>query len=177
MSDAIKCHPRLADQLLSEGWAVNVDTIMLDLADAIARGNHHVIKILLNHNAPIDWNQQIEGDALGDSLLMKLARDPLDFTAVADYITMKDSMGLPIFKMNRENKNGQKLIDIFKAKLDAEGPTHMPIISLLRACGSSEPNSIIVPETRLKLDIDNIHNTLNENPFRDIQHVSIRVRN
>ncbi len=169
LSDAIKCHPRLADQLLSEGWAVNVDTIMMDLADAIARGNHHVIKILLNHNAPIDWNQQIEGDALGDSLMMKLARDPLDFTAVADYIPMKDSMGLPIFKMNRENKNGQKLIDIFKAKLDAEGPTHMPIISLLRACGSSEPNSIIVPETSLKLDIDNIHNTLNENPFRDIQ--------
>ncbi|MBN8512205.1 MAG: hypothetical protein J0L79_04155 [Rickettsiales bacterium] len=45
----------------------------------------------------------------------------------------------------------------------------MPIINLLRASGSSEPNSKIIPETLLKLDIDNVHNALNEKPFRDIQ--------
>ncbi len=169
LSDAIKFHPRLADKLLSEGWVVNLNTIMMDLVDAIARGNHGVIKILLKHNVQIDWNQQIKGDLLGDSLMMKLAKDPVDFGTVAEYITMKDSNGLPIFKVNQENNNSQKLIDIFKSQLDQEGQVHMPIINLLRACGSSEPNSKIIPETRLKLDIDNVHNALNEKPFHDIQ--------
>ncbi len=169
LSDAIKFHPGLADRLLSECWVVNIDTIMMDLVDAIARGNHGVITILLKHNVQIDWNQQIKGDLLGDSLMMKLAKNPVDFGTVAEYITMKDSNGLPIFKVNQENNNGQKLIDIFKSKLDKEGQAHMPIINLLRACGSSEPNSKIIPETRLKLDIDNVHNSLNEKPFRDMQ--------
>jgi len=172
LSDAIKYHPEVLDQMLQSQSSVVIDTtrVITDLVDAIACGNHHSIKILLKHNVKINWNQQIEGDVCGDTLMIKLAKDRFDFREIEQYITMKYQNGLPIFKVNQENNQGQKLIDIFANRLYTEESGYsMHTINLLRSCGSSEPIDKLLPSTRLKLDTTSPHNRLNEKSVQEIQ--------
>lgn len=164
---AIKYKHDIADNLLSEGIKVDFDSIMSDLSIAISCGNTQIINILLKHKVQIDWNTAV--DDKGNNLLLLLAKHPSNWNLVKEFIILKDINGHPIFQINFENTAGQKLIDIFKAKMVTEGETiHMPMINLLRECGSVEPHNPVVPNN-IKLNTLDVHTLPNESIIRDMQ--------
>jgi len=81
---------------------------------------------------------------------------------IKEYVILQDKSGLPIFKINHENNQGEKLIDIVREKISLVGPENgIEIINLLRECGSDEPKNPVIVQS-IKIDGNNVHAPLNE---------------
>ncbi|WP_316353487.1 hypothetical protein [Candidatus Trichorickettsia mobilis] len=117
-------------------------------------------------NNPIDWNQHV--DVNGNSLMLALAQNPNQYALVNQFIAARNAEGLPLFKVNQINNVGKKLIDVFKEQLDANQVVDMSIFTKLRELGSGEPKSLFVP-VAAKLDVNNVHNLINEQPIKNMQ--------
>ncbi len=155
---AIKYNSEIADQLLSEGAKIDAKDVMANLAGAVKSNNTKVINVLLKHGVEVDWTAAVDKD--GNSLLMLIAKN--DPSLIKEYTTLQDKGGLPIFKINHENNQGEKLIDIVREKVSLIGSGNgMEIINLLRECGSDEPKNPVVLQS-IKIDGNNVHAPLNE---------------
>jgi hypothetical protein len=155
---AIKYNSEIADQLLSEGVKIDATDLMSNLAEAVKFNNTKIINVLLKHSVEVDWTAAVDKE--GNSLLMLIAKK--NSSLIKEYVILQDKSGLPIFKINHENNQGEKLIDIVREKISLVGPENgMEIINLLRECGSDEPKNPVVLQS-LKIDGNNVHAPLNE---------------
>ena len=155
---AIKYNSEIADQLLSEGVEIDATDLMSNLAEAVKFNNTKIINVLLKHSVEVDWTAAVDKE--GNSLLMLIAKK--NPSLIKEYVILQDKSGLPIFKINHENNQGEKLIDIVREKISLVGPENgMEIINLLRECGSDEPKNPVILQS-IKIDGNNVHAPLNE---------------
>ena len=155
---AIKYNSEIADQLLSEGVKIDATDLISNLAEAVKFNNTKIINVLLKHSVEVNWTAAVDKE--GNSLLMLIAKK--NPSLIKEYVILQDKSGLPIFKINHENNQGEKLIDIVREKIALVGPENgMEIINLLRECGSDEPKNPVILQS-IKIDGNNVHAPLNE---------------
>ncbi len=155
---AIKYNSEIADQLLSEGVKIDATDLISNLAEAVKFNNTKIINVLLKHSVEVNWTAAVDKE--GNSLLMLIAKK--NPSLIKEYVILQDKSGLPIFKINHENNQGEKLIDIVREKISLVGPENgMEIINLLRECGSDEPKNPVILQS-IKIDGNNVHAPLNE---------------
>ena len=162
----IKYDYNLAEKLLyDEKIEIEETKILEAILDSI-KTNWSIINILLQNKLIIDWNQPLDQE--GNTLLIKMAQNNQhDF--VQNFIGITDATKIPVFNVNTKNKNGEKIIDIYRLKYSVDGQLeHLNNINLLRQHGSLEPQKAIVP-LNSKIDIQNLHDIVNHNGFNTIQ--------
>ena len=86
---------------------------MSNLAEAVKFNNTKIINVLLKHSVEVDWTAAVDKE--GNSLLMLIAKK--NPSLIKEYVILQDKSGLPIFKINHENNQGEKLIDIVREKI------------------------------------------------------------
>lgn len=114
----IKYDYNLAEKLLHDEKIEIEETKILEAILDSIKTNWPIINILLQNKLIIDWNQPLDQE--GNTLLIKMAQNNQhDF--VQNFIGITDATKIPVFNVNTKNKNGEKIIDIYRLKYSVDG--------------------------------------------------------
>jgi hypothetical protein len=127
-------------------------------------GYENTFNPLLNHDAAcsIDWMQPIQnGDYISNVVLIAAERNFVGF--VKNMLHKIQQLPETKYSVNVSNSKGLKLIDMTSMYVDTD------ILFSLRSLGSTEPINTIIGDSVVELNLENVHDKLNESVVKRIR--------